>query len=310
MPRKLKPGDTICILAPGSPVGGEGPYAAGKAYLERKGYRVVEGEHVKGRHLIFSGEDHQRAADVNVAFSDPSIDAIFCARGGTGTLRLLPHVDYGVISRNPKILLGYSDITALQAALYAKCGLVSFYGPMVTTEIGRGLTPYTEQNLFETLTCTGGRPLVNPPDEPPMTLHEGEARGELLGGCLSIFVSLLGTPYEPDTTGKILFFEDIDETPHRIDRFLTQLILAGKLKTAAGIIFGSFRNAVYPPDHPYVAMAVSVIDLVRERISGLGVPALYGLKFGHEPGMLTMPIGSLAHLDAGRGIVTTGPCVW
>ena len=121
---------------------------------------------------------------------------------------------------------------------------------------------------------------------------------------------MLGTPYEPDTRGKVLFFEDIDETPHRIDRFLTHLILAEKLKAAAGIIFGTFRNAAYPPDHPYAAMAVSVIDLVRERINGLGVPALYGLKFGHEPDMLTMPIGSLAHLDAGRGIVTTGPCVW
>jgi muramoyltetrapeptide carboxypeptidase len=310
MPRKLKPGDTICILAPGSPVGGEGPYAAGKAYLERKGYRVAEAEHLQGRHLLFAGEDHQRAADVNAAFSDPSIDAIFCARGGTGTLRLLPHVDYRAVSRNPKILLGYSDITALQAALYAKCGLVSFYGPMVTTEIGRGLTPYTEQNLFETLTCTGGRQLVNPPDDPPETLCEGEASGELLGGCLSIFVSLLGTPYEPDTRGTILFFEDIDETPHRIDRFLTQLILAEKLQAAAGIIFGTFRNAAYPPDHAYAAMGVSAIDLVRDRISGLGVPALWGLKFGHEPDMLTMPIGAVAHLDASRGIVTTGPCVW
>lgn len=261
---------------------------------------MQESGHLYDRKLFFAGSDDARAAELNQCFADASVSAIFCARGGAGSLRILPLLDYDLIGRNPKIFLGYSDTTALQIAILQRAGLVSFYGPMVETDLGRQPSSVDRTDQLWTLLEgeDAGLELRVSESDNVVTLYPGHASGHLVGGCLSIFVSLLGTPYEPDTADAILFFEDIDESPHRIDRFLTQLLLAGKLQAASGIVFGSFSRSIYPPDHEYHAFEVSVIDVIKDRMQGLNIPSMYGLPFGHVRSPYTIPLGGYGYLDA------------
>jgi muramoyltetrapeptide carboxypeptidase len=309
-PPRLMPGATVCLAAPASAVVDVASLEEGKRLLEERGYRVTEGAHVRDTKLLFAGEDGDRADDLNRAFADPGIDAIFCALGGAGTARMLPRLDFGLISRNPKIFVGYSDVTILQVAMLERCGLVTFYGPMVATEIGRAFTPFTEGRFFQMLTTSEGSiELRNRPRRKILTLYPGEARGQLVGGCLSVFVSTLGTEWEVDTRDKILFFEDIDERPHRIDRYLTQLLLANKLQAATAILFGTFTRCEYPRRRDHAEPHVSVLDIVRDRILPLQKPCLYGLQFGHVRNKLTLPNGGYAFLDATHQRLLVEPAV-
>ncbi|HUJ88620.1 MAG TPA: LD-carboxypeptidase, partial [Syntrophorhabdales bacterium] len=297
-PPKLKPGATVCLVAPASAVTDVPSYEKGRRLLEERGYRVVEGEHVRDAMLLFAGEDRDRAYDLNRAFTDSSIDAIICVQGGAGSARILPYIDFGLIARNPKIFVGYSDVTALQLAMLERCGLITFYGPMVATEVGRAFTPSTDGRFFQMLTTSEGSiELGNRPSRKMLTLYPGEARGQLVGGCLSVFVSTLGTEWEVDTRGKILFFEDIDERPHRIDRYLTQLLLANKLQAAKAILFGTFTRCEYTERRDNAGPRVRTIDIIRDRVLPLQKPCLYGLQFGHVREKLTLPNGGYAFLD-------------
>lgn len=216
-------------------------------------------------------------------------------------MRTLALLDYDMIARNPKIFVGYSDTTAIQIALLRQSGLVSFYGPMVETDVYKRSPAGRRDQLFNLLSGKDTHlELVGSRPDNVLTLYPGEASGRLIGGCLSIFTSLLGTPYEPDTTDAVLFFEDVDEYPHRIDRYLTQLLLAGKLQTARGIVFGSFPRWTYPPDHEYHDFEVSMTDIIKDRVLPLKIPCMYGLPFGHVRDPFTIPLGGYAHLDATR----------
>lgn len=298
-PERLRKGDRICVVSPASPTLTTTYYEKGRAVLGAMGYRVVPGRHVNERRLLFAGDAQARAADINNAFRDPSIKAVICTRGGCGTAQILPYIDFPAIARNPKIFVGYSDITALQAAILQRTGLVTFYGPMVSTDFGKELTGYTRKGFLKILTHTGeGIELKNPAKREMTTIVPGKAVGRLTGGCLSVVVASLGTPYEIDAKGSILFFEDIDEKPHRIDRYLTQLEQAGKLTEAQGIIFGTFRQCTYTASDNYSKYGVTLLDIIRERIVPLGVPCIYGLQFGHVRSKLTMPFGAAAILDA------------
>jgi len=309
-PKRLIPGDTIAIVSPASPSLTTVHQERGKAALERFGYRVVTAKHANERHLLFAGKEKVRADDINAAFNDRSVRAIICTRGGCGTAQILPFIDYSLIAKNPKIFVGYSDITALQAAIFNATGLVTFYGPMMASDFGKSLSHFKVKNFFKIVTETQQTiELKNPSAKKIVTLHPGTAEGQLVGGCLSIAVATLGTKYEIETKGKILFFEDVDEKPHRIDRYLTHLIQAGKLQQARGIIFGPFTKCEYLTKDNYFKFGVKLLDLIRERIAPLGLPAIYGLQFGHVTNKLTLPFGGYATLDATNCRVFLEPCV-
>jgi muramoyltetrapeptide carboxypeptidase len=309
-PKRLIPGDTIAIVSPASPSLTTIHQERGIEALERLGYRVVIAKHANDKHLLFAGNEKDRAGDINAAFRDKSVQAIICMQGGCGTSQILPFIDFPSIAKNPKIFIGYSDITALQIAIFNATGLVTFYGPMVATDFGKGLTKYKIKNLLHVLTEEKrANELKNPASKKIITLSPGTAEGQLAGGCLSIVVSTLGTKHEIDTKDKILFFEDIDEKPHRIDRYLTHLIQAGKLQQARGIIFGTFTKCEYLSRDTYYKFGVTVLDMIRERIVPLGIPAIYGLQFGHVTNKLTIPFGGRATLDATNRRVFLEPCV-
>jgi muramoyltetrapeptide carboxypeptidase len=243
-----------------------------------------------------AGTDKERAEELNDAFRDDAVDAVFCVSGGYGCLRILPYLDYEMIRAHPKILLGYSDVTTLHIALNQKSDLVTFHGPMIAPEMGSEFTDYTEKWLLRALQESAPLgELTNPNDGPLLkVINEGEAGGKLVGGNLSLIVHGLGTPYEIDTKGKILLIEDTDETPLRVDRYLTHLWLANKLQDAAGIVIGEFTNYQLTNNEP----SLTLWDALRDRIEESGKPALYGLCFGHGKHHLTMPIGVEARLDA------------
>jgi muramoyltetrapeptide carboxypeptidase len=307
-PTRLIPGDTVCILSPASPSLTTKHFDRGKLALERLGYKVVTGRHIDDRNLLFAGTAQDRAEDINRAFRDRSVKAIICTRGGAGTLHVLPYVDFEAGRQNPKILIGYSDITALQIAILHKTGLITFYGPMAASDMGKRFTEFARSNMFRLLTQTRGRvQLENPPGKAIITICPGEASGRLVGGCLSIVVATLGTEYEIDTRRRIVFFEDIDEKPHRVDRYLTQLMLAGKLEQAKGIVFGTFHKCEYYARDAYYKYGVAILDIIKERIGPLGIPCIYGLQFGHVADKLTIPQGAQATLDATKGRVIVEP---
>lgn len=301
LPSTIRQGDVISIVAPGSPVGDRIALQRGIRAIENRGYQVDESRYLFDREFFHAGSDALRAGELNRSFADTSVSAIISARGGAGSIRILPLIDYDMVARNPKIFLGYSDTTALQSAILRRSGLVSFYGPMVETDLGRQPSTARTEELWDLLNGKGASlDLCGPNAGDVITLYPGETSGHLIGGCLSIFASLLGTPYEPDTTDAILFFEDIDEFPHRVERYLTQLLLKGKLQAARGIIFGSFPRSAYPPDHEYHHFGVSMVDVIKDRVEGLKIPCIYGLPFGHARDPYTIPLGGYGHLDAAR----------
>jgi muramoyltetrapeptide carboxypeptidase len=229
-------------------------------------------------------------------FLDPGIDGILCLRGGYGSMRLLHRIDYRAIQKNPKVLVGYSDITALQLAIWKNTGLVTFSGPMLAPDFGNtGNGPLLRQ-FYRAL--TNPRPLgVIPLAEGKAgVINPGRARGRLVGGNLTLITATLGTPYEIDTRGYILFLEEVDEAPYRVDRMLCQLWLAGKLQVAAGIVLGEFIRC----DPAKGMESFTLPEVLRETLGGLKVPCFYGLAVGHMARKATLPLGVKAEMDAGN----------
>jgi muramoyltetrapeptide carboxypeptidase len=286
------------------------------ASLEDLGFRPMLAPHARKRHGFLAGTDRERAGDLMRAFSDHKVKAIFCVRGGYGTGRLLPLLEYGVIRRNPKIFVGYSDITALHCAFLVKANLLSFHGPMLAPDITKPDFPdFARDNFIRTLTGTsvldharGIRHGV-PPDSIRI-LRRGTASGRLSGGNLSILCSLIGTPYQPPFRGRILFLEDVDEPPYRVDRMLTHLLNAGVLQTVAGVAVGVCENCTDPKAKTAHEYRQSLDDVLKERLTQLKVPVVAGLPFGHTRFNATIPIGGKATLDATRGdLIMTSPVV-
>jgi len=297
-PKALRKGDRIRAVAPASSeLDLPGGINKGIAKLTELGFEVSLGDCVKKVRAFgyLSGTDLERAAELNEAFRDDEVDAVFCVTGGYGTPRMLPYVNYEIIKSKPKIFLGYSDITALHIALHQKSDMVTFHGPVVGSE----LTEYTQQWLIRALT----RPeplgeITNPSDGPIIkTITDGEASGNLVGGNISLIAATIGTPYEVDTRDKILFIEEVDDPPYLIDRNLTHLWLAGKLQETAGIIVGEIVRSK-PRDYD---ASFSIWDVLRDRIGSVGKPAIYGLCCGHGTHHLTLPLGVRARLDATQG---------
>jgi len=297
--KALRPGATIGVVAPASPVTPE-RIEYGLQWLRDHGYRVVTGPHLFAQRGYLAGTDRERASDLLEMFARPEVEAIFCARGGYGTPRLLSLLDYDLIRENPKILLGYSDVTALHLAIQRQTGLVTFHGPMVESDPQVGFVDYNWLGVLRAIAAPSPLGLVeNPPAGPALrVIRGGRAQGPLVGGNLSLICATMGTPYEIDTRGKILFLEDVGEAPYRMDRMLNQLLLAGKLQAASGIVIGESVGCEQAPgDRP----SLTLYEVLADLLSSLGKPVLYGLAIGHGFYKATLPLGVEAVLDATAG---------
>lgn len=293
-PKSLRKRDTIGLIGPSSPT----PVERIEPSIERikdMGFNVVAGESCYGVHGFLSGKDQVRARDINEMFRNKSVDGIWCIRGGYGTPRILDMVDYDLIRKNPKVFIGYSDITALHISLNQKCDLVTFHGPMASTELYWGIDEFTQNYLVKNIMNTQPLGLIkNPANMEIKTLVSGKCEGKIIGGNLSLVASTIGTSYEIDVKGKILFLEDVDEEPYRIDRMLTQLKLSGKLDDAEGIILGDWNNCI--AEEP--EKSLTLMEIFNELIVPIGKPAIYNFMAGHCNPMITLPFGVNSKLDA------------
>ena len=300
LPSPLPTKATIGIVSPASPQRDIKRLERGVRYLESLGHTVVLGKHVLARSGEYlAGTDEDRCADLESMFADKRIDAVFCARGGYGSARLLDRLDYALIRRNPKILVGFSDITSLQMALLRKTGLVTFSGALPSVDMADGFAPESEEWFWRALTSK--RPL-GPIQQPWPTgvVQRGSAEGPLIGGNLSVFVTLLGTPYEPPTKGSILLLEDIGEETYSIDRMLNHLRQANVLGALNGMITGEWSQASRRKGSTPHREVREVIAEAAEHING---PVLSDMMYGHEPLKLTVPFGVRVRLSSrGSGL--------
>lgn len=251
---------------------------------------------LENHHGYFAADDFQRARDLQDAFADPSIAGILSIRGGYGAHRLLPLLDFDAIARTPKYFSGYSDVTALHTALQQRCGFVTFHTPMPSTEYYEPVDSFTMGSLLRCLFGPLSGPLSNPQKQPLETLRGGAAQGPLCGGNLSLLAASLGTPWEIDTRGKLLFLEDIGEKTYRVDAMLTQLRNAGKFSDCAGVLLGAWTDCL--PENPELTLTLP--EIFRELIVPAGKPVLAGLACGHVLPTLSLPLGANARLDADK----------
>lgn len=298
-PARLELGQTIGLVCPaGVPVPVERIDIGARA-LEARGYRVRLGEQVRARHGTFAGTDNERVADLNRFLRDPEVRMIMAVRGGYGSGRLLEGVDFEAVRRDPKWVVGYSDLTALQMGLLARVGLVTVSGPMAGVEFRGTPDPFTEGHFWSLVRGEEvGRSLGNPEGEPWVPVRGGCVEGPLVGGCFSLVMSLFGTPYLPALEGAILVLEDIHEHLHRLDRMLVQLRLAGVLDRIAGLVLGQFTDCgPVEPGKP----ALTLPEILSEVLVGLKVPCVRGYAYGHEARKRSLPWGIRARLDVDSG---------
>lgn len=320
-PKPLAPGDTIAFVAPAGPLDRERMLRA-RDRLVARGYRVSMRDDLFAKEGYLAGSDERRAGELMAAFLDPEVDAIFPGTGGYGTMRILDHLDYAAIRAHPKILVGFSDLTALHAAINRRAGVVTFHSPNPMWGLGSedNLKPFSERWFF--------RALEGPPAEPytieiprpleiadareigvdempqPVALGRGKARGRLVGGNLSLVSALEGTPYAFDTKDAILLIEDTREAPYRVDRMLRQLQLAGKLATLRGAILGQFTRNYDREDETRDADPRYTVDgVLRQYFEHAGIPVLMNYPIGHYPMNATLPLGGEVEVDADAGVV-------
>ncbi len=299
-PRALRPGDTVGVVAPAAAVDRE-YLERGVAALTAMGYRVKVSRHALDRRGILAGDDQVRAAELAAFFADTEVQAIFAARGGYGCGRLLPLIDFKAMVRTPKIFMGFSDETYLLNAIVDQCGMVSFHGPMVAMDFARGVNGAARTHLARMLAGEGSGCAL----AAETVVHPGTARGVLIGGCLSVIVAMIGTPWEPDFTGRILFLEDTGEKAYRVDRMMTQLRQAGVLRRAAGIVFGAIH-----PVNGNAAEHALISEFIAGQTADLDCPVLSGIEAGHGTENFVLPLGLEAQVDtAARRLVFTESAV-
>jgi len=286
-PALLQPGSRVALVAPAGPLRDATDLDRAVASVRACDWEPVIGTHVLERDGYLAGIDAHRLADLNTFAADPTIDGVWCIRGGYGTMRLLDSIDYDAWQRNPKALIGYSDITALHAAIGQRAALITFHGPTARAD----LTPFSRASLRAAL-IDGTDSTGSAPDA--MTLQPGRAEGRLVGGNLALVASLIGTRYEPSFDGAILVLEDVNESVYRLDRMFTQLRLSGSLDQLAGIALGQFSEIPDEPAHD----SRPLLDLLYEVADQCAVPCLADLPIGHTADQWTIPLGATAELDA------------
>jgi muramoyltetrapeptide carboxypeptidase len=301
-PPVLRSGDTVGMVAPASNAYEPEDIVLAQETMQQYGFKVVLGKHIADQYGYLAGQDRDRAADINEMFRRPDIRGIVTFSGGYGCCRLLPFLDYGLMRQNPKVIVGHSDITSLLLAIHRQTGLITFHGSSGLTGVGDYAIAHFKRAIMSTKAIGE---IAKPPssegvarDHRLITLVPGRATGPLIGGNLTLVTNALGTPYEPDTKGKILFLEEIGEEPYRVDRMLTQLWLAGKLQDAAGIALGHFVDCHAKEFQPSFPQTLSLETVLRDRLIPLQKPTVYNLMFGHVRQNAVLPIGAIATLDA------------
>lgn len=304
-PRALRQGDTIAVIAPAGPSHPQ-RLEDGAALLRSWGFEVRLMPSTGTSRGFLAGEsDEAKAAELSACFADPEIAAIHCARGGYGSMRLLPFIDWDTVRANPKLFCGYSDISALHMAIRREAGFVTFHGPIAERQGDDpdGPHPWTAAGLHRALTST--EPLgaiAPPPDAPPMmVIRGGTATGPLVGGNLTLVAALVGTRWQLDARGCILLLEDTNESPYRVDRMLTQLRLAGILDGVQGVVFGDSPTCDVSPDE---ARNFPLTTVIADRLGDLGIPVLYGFPCGHTRFRATLPFNIPITLNANAGTLT------
>jgi muramoyltetrapeptide carboxypeptidase len=288
IPEPLKEGDKVGIAAPAGPFKTD-RFEKGLAVIKAMGFVPVVDEAVFAQERHLAGSDKHRAGLINRLFADDAIKAIFCARGGFGCLRMLPYLDYELIREHPKILIGFSDITALLVTLMQRCGLAGLHAPVVTS-----LAVADEESkarLKQVLTA-GGPVDLSPAD--PIVVKKGRVGGIVTGGNLATLCHLVGTDYAPDFSGKIVLLEDVNEAPYRIDRMLTQMRLAGCFDSMAGLVLGSFKDC---------GSIESILNVIEDLFADFSGPIMAGFRVGHGETNLAMPVGVEAELDTDEKIL-------
>ena len=302
VPVPLNPGDTVALVSPSAATAERIDLQLAREAMQALGFKVRIGAHYASRYGHLAGTDAERAGDLDTMFADDEVKGIVCVRGGSGAARLLPLLDYATIRANPKVLLGYSDITALHAAILSQAGLVTFHGP-----IGSGSWNAFNVDQFKRLffqrermdyrnVADPGQELV-PRRNRTLTITGGKARGELVGGNLSVLVGLAGSKYLPDFDGRILFLEDVEEAPYRIDRMLTTLKLMGALDRIAGFVFGECTDC--DPGDGFGSLTLD--QIFDDHIKPLGIPAYRGAMIGHIREQFIVPHGAMVEMDADAG---------
>lgn len=300
-PKRLSAGDTVGLVLPATEAMSHDEIQFAKEQMEALGFHVVVGAHAYDKWGYFAGHDRDRADDINRMFADDRVAGIVCYTGGWGSPRVLPYLDFDLIAQKPKVFIGYSDITALLNPIHQRTGLVTFHGPVGESKYD----PYTIENFRRVVMTPEPAGLLAPPPKKPdelvdrinriVKLAPGKATGPLVGGNLTMIATLMGTPYELDSSGAILFLEDVDEELYRIDRMLTQLALGGEFDRMAGFVFGRCTNCTFK------GPTFSLEEILRDRFGSLPVPAISGLSFGHLDQKLVLPIGIQATLDGDAG---------
>lgn len=288
-PKRLPAGATIGLVAPGSPIYSSSQFDKMISDLKGLGYNLKLGKHIKDRNGYLAGKDEDRAQDVMDMFSDDGVDGILCTRGGWGCNRILPLLDFEVIKSNPKVFSGFSDITSLHLAIQKKTGLVTFHGPVGKSEwneftLGSWLNVVQNAKAVDYLLPEG--------EEDQFIINPGTASGRLLGGNLTVLVSMIGSDYLPDFHDSILFLEDIGEDVYRIDRMLTQLKLAGILDELNGLVFGKCTECEAGTN------SLTLKEVFDDHLSKLDIPAFYGAMISHKENNVTIPVGVDATMNA------------
>ncbi|NTU92484.1 MAG: LD-carboxypeptidase [Chlorobiaceae bacterium] len=303
IPKALRKGDVIGLISPSSTCAEPEKIGQAVAYLERNGFRVRPSRYLNQAEHDPAHTDRYKLHDIHQMFADKEVKAVFCLRGGAGATRLLDRIDFSLIASNPKILVGYSDITALSLSVFAKTGLVNFSGPMIATEL-YAPSAYTEEHFWGMLTDPGySRSLKNFTGHPIRCLKSGTATGRIIGGNLSVLSSMIGTPYLPSFDDALLFAEDINEPAYRLDRMLSHLTNAGLVQKCRALMFGQFckNPADENCDYRFDKMFAYYADRMPE-----GTPVMTGLSYGHIQELMTIPVGARCRIELANDAFSFG----
>ena len=299
IPKALPTGGTIGIVTPASPYNTYSDVLRGIVWWEARGFHVKLAEGALERADWVAGSPQLRAQDLMAMFLDPGVDAIQCLRGGYGSAQIIPYLDFQIIAAHPKPFIGFSDITALHVALLRFTGMVTFYGPSLTTVGDTQISRFTTQRFLQVLRGDTTGLVPHDPDDPFVrALAPGKASGRLVGGCLSDLLFTMGTPWELNLKDAIFVFEEVGSSPHGIDRALLQLDQAGKLKDIRGVVIGDLADCDWSDNggSPW-PRTKTLEEVLEERLGSLGVPVIYKLPFGHSTHFAILPLGVQAMLD-------------
>lgn len=305
--KPLPAGGTIGVAAAASPYDSRSEVLRGVAWWEERGYRVKLAPGVWARDDYVAGDARQRADDLNALFADPEVDVVQALQGGFGSAQTIPYLDFDLIADNPKALVGYSDLTALHVAVRQRTGIATVYGNGLMGVGSPETTAFTKERLLAVLREGGAGDVPCDPDDPWVrSIRGGKVTAPLVGGCLWLLMQTMGTPWEIELEGAILFFEDTHAPPYYVDGQLVQLAHAGKLGQVAGVVVGQMEKCDWGDLRPVSdwARSRSIEDVLEERLEPLGVPVLYGLPLGHAKHLAALPLGVTCTLDADVGSLT------